>query len=78
MEIKKINAQIPRVSTHRPLPELLFLTTHSRILGPPAMAKKVLTATTSVQSADPSSPAVKATAWKLQYAPGWIALILSQ
>src|SRR5271154_4595822 len=76
--MNKMNPQIPIVKTHLPLPDVLFLVTHSRQPGPPAMVKNVLSATTRVHNADPRSPQFRAIACKLQYLPGPMESIANQ
>src|SRR5271170_1675354 len=76
--MNKMNPQIPIVKTHLPLPDVLFLVTHSRQPGPPAMVKNVVSATTRVHNADPRSPQFRAIACKLQYFPGPMELIANQ
>ena len=76
--INKVKDHIPITKTHLPLPEVLFLVTHSRQAGPPAIVRNVLSATTRVHNADPRSPQFRAIACRLQYLPGPMELMTNQ
>src|SRR5271170_2934214 len=75
--MNKMKAQIPILKIHLPFPDVLFLFIQFLVRGPPAIDKKVVSATTKVHVADPKSPEFSPIAWRLQYAPGPIAFSAS-